>query len=325
MRIGLTYDLQTDPADERQAEFDPPRTLDALEAALRQLGHTVIRLGDATELLAASARLRDVDLVWNLAEGDGGRCREAWVPTLLELWGVPFVGSDALALAIGLDKLLCKQLARSSGVVTPRWVEICDPNCLDGVEALRFPLIIKPRYEGSGLGVDAQALVHDLPSLRRRARWAIERFAQPCLAEEFVAFGELTVLLIGNQPPVALPVVQRPLDAASRLACHVARQGDGATWIAPLELTPALEHAARGAAVAMFELLGCRDMARVDFRVDQDGQPFFLEINPLPSFDPEGTLGLLAESLGTTYTHLVGRILEAAGRRRQPPMCAAVA
>ena len=84
------------------------------------------------------------------------------------------------------------------------------------------------------------------------------------------------------------------------------------TWLSPVELTPELDARARLAAAAVFQALRCRDMARVDFRVDEQGRLYFLEINPLPSFDPSGSLGLLAEYLGTTYAQLVGRILQAA-------------
>jgi len=319
MRIGLTYDLQTDAADDRQAEFDQPRTIEALQAALEALGHTVVRLGNAEALLAAPWRAHEVALVFNIAEGSYGRCREAWVPILLEQWGVPFVGSGSAAQALGLDKVMSKRLACASGVATPRWVVVGprDPYALARANELNFPLIVKPRYEGSGLGIDPGAVVHDAEALARRVTWLTARLSQPCLVEEFIPFGELTVLLIGN-PPTALPPIQRPLDPSSRLSSHVA--GDAArVWLSPVELTPALEVAASRMAVTMCETLRCRDMARVDLRVDECGNPYFLEINPLPSFDPEGSVGLIAECLGTTYTHLIGQILDAALRRLEWP------
>ena len=119
MKLGLTFDLQTDPTDPRQAEFEPPATIEAVRRALETLEHEVTLLGNAFDLLKAPERLRDVELVFNIAEGTESRCREAWVPNLLELHGVPYVGSDALALMIGLDKVLCKRLAAASGIQTP--------------------------------------------------------------------------------------------------------------------------------------------------------------------------------------------------------------
>src|SRR3989338_8007022 len=331
MRIGLTYDLQTNPTDDRQAEFDQPRTIEALEAALQALGHTVIHLGSAEQLAAAPWRLEEVALVFNLAEGSHGRCREAWVPMLLEHWGVPFVGSGSVAQAIGLDKVMSKRLASASGVMTPRWALADTRNpifarragpgmsvVVAGAGELKFPLIVKPRHEGSGLGIDAGAVVRDLTALARRVEWLTRRLGQPCLVEEFIPFGELTVFLIGNRPPEALPVVQRPIDPDSRLSCHVLGE-EARAWLCPVELTPELEAAAAQMAVTMFEALRCRDMARADLRVAEDGRLYFLEINPLPSFDPEGSLGLIAEYLGTTYAELINQVLNAALLRLELP------
>lgn len=311
MRIGLTYDLQTDAADERQAEFDPPATIAALRGALEPLGHHVIPLGSAGDLLQALQRLRDVDLVFNIAEGTHGRCREAWVPTLLELHGVPYVGSDPLALMLGLDKAMSKRLAIAAGIPTPRWISIEEPSASPSTIPLEFPVIVKPRFEGSGRGIDAGAIVRSRQALDARVRWLFEWCWQPVLIEEFIPHGELTVWLIGNTPPQAYPPIQRPLDPATRLSCHVVHPTPS-VGEAPLVLDEPLEARARQMALAMFETLGCHDLARIDLRVDEEGQLYFLEINPLPSFDPAGGLGLLAESLGIAYSDLVGRILDAA-------------
>lgn len=314
MRVGLTCDLQTDPNDPRQAEFDPPRTIEAVCSALAELGHAVVRLGSAGDVLRRPERVRVVELVFNLAEGAHGRCREAWVPNLLELYGVPYVGSDAMALALGLDKLACKRLALAGGLRTPRWLALEHPGELPHTLPFTFPVIVKLRYQGSGIGLDAGALVHNEKALRSRIAWLWSRWPDAMLVEEFIPEGELTVCLIGNNPPTTYPVIQRPLDRATRLSCHITNSSE-ASCETPLELTPALEGEAQRMAVAMFEALGCADMARVDLRVDEQQRPWFLEINPLPSFDPEGSLGLLAEHLGVTYAQLLGRILDAACAR----------
>ena len=316
MRIGVTYDLQTDPLDARQAEFDPPRTIDAVCDALGALGHDVVRLGNAFELLRHPGRLAGVELVLNLAEGADGRCREAWVPTLLDLSGVPYVGSDPLALSLGLDKVACKRLAVASGVSTPPWLTLRHPDELPTRLPIRFPVIVKPRYQGSGIGIDPGAVVRDASSLRRRLAWLFARWPEPMLIEELIAGGELTVLLIGNDPPTAYPAIQRPLDPTTRLSYHVVHRHEDGPWEATLVLTESLDEDARRAARVMCEALGCRDVARVDLRVDDHGRVFFLEINPLPSFDPEGTVGLIAEQLGLTYRDLIGRVLDAAVARQ---------
>jgi D-alanine-D-alanine ligase len=212
-----------------------------------------------------------------------------------------------------LDKVISKRVAAASGVATPRWVVVPPGDRVASARAaeLRFPLIVKPRYEGSGRGIDPGAVVYEPVGLQRRIEWLTERLSQPCLVEEFIPLGELTVFLIGNRPPAALPVIQRPVDPVSRLSGHVARTPQ-AEWLCPLELTPELEQAAVRMASTVFDALRCRDLARVDLRVDDAGRPYFLEINPLPSFDPEGGLGFIAEYLRTTYAALVGQVLRAA-------------
>ena len=314
MRIGLTYDLQTDPADERQAECDPPSTIEALHEALQTLGHEGILLGNAHDVLRQPRRLLDVALVFNLAEGTRGRCREAWVPMLLELSGVPYVGSDPLALMLGLDKAMTKRIAQAEGVPTPRWVVIEHPAAQPREIPLRFPLIVKPRDEGSGRGLDAGAIVPTQAQLTQRLRWLFERCRQPMLVEEFIPHGELTVCVIGNDPPIAYPAIQRPLDPATRLSCHLINPPPARTEC-PLVLDGRLDAQARKIALTMFQALGCRDIARIDLRVDGAGQCYVLEINPLPSYDPEGTIGLLAEYLGMTYSSLIGCVLKAAQQR----------
>jgi len=316
MQIGLTYDLQTDPTDERQAEFDPPRTIERLRRALESLGHAVIPLGSAHELLRASSRLGQVELVFNIAEGSEGRCRESWVPMLLELRGVPYVGSDPLALAMGLDKVMTKRVAMADGIPTPRWISLERPEALPRELPLSFPVIVKPRHEGSGRGIDAGAVAQTREALARRVEWLSARCPQPLLIEELIPGGELTVCVIGNSPPVAYPAIQRPVDPVTRLACHVLKPAPSRVE-SPVILDEAIERQARRIALGIFDALGCRDVARVDLRVDDRGRLYLLEINPLPSFDPEGSFGLLAEYLGTTYEELVGRVLEAAVQRLQ--------
>jgi len=318
MRIGLTYDLRTNPEELRQAEFDPPRTIEMLETALGRLGHTVVRLGNAQALLASRRKLRKVELVLNLAEGSIGRTREAWVPALLERWGVPFIGSGCTALTLALDKVMSKRLAVSSELRTAPWLAVDEPEGLPRDIPLAFPVIVKPRFGGSGMGIDAGAVVGDGDALKRRVAWLYGQLREPLLIEEFVAFGELTVFLIGNDPLACLPVVQRPLDPQTRLSCHVIREAT-AEALAPVALTPEIEEIASNMALTMFRALGCRDMARVDIRMDHVGRLSFLEINPLPSFDPDGTLGLIAECLGVSFEALVGRIVDAALERLHQP------
>lgn len=317
-RIGLTYDLKaTAPvyAQVRAAEFDTPETVSAIEQALTSGGDTVVRLGHARQLWHARASLDDVDLVFNIAEGWQGRCREAWVPSVLDLAGRPYVGSAPTTLAAALDKVATKQLLTASGIPTPRFIEVARAAELKSAASLLppFPLIVKPRYEGSGLGIDRQAVVTNPAALAHRVEQMIEQFQEPMVIEAFITGGECTVCLIGNRPPQVFAPFQRALDAASGLSNHVVPDSEALTT--PLEFSEALEHEVMRLAHRVFEVLRCRDFARVDFRIDAQGQPWVLEINPLPALSEADSFGQLARYLGVPYAQVIQRIVDVAWDR----------
>src|SRR5437868_5393503 len=156
MRIGITFDLKVDVPlaaglpDDSQEEYDSPATIESLAAALRGLGHEVVKLGDGRELL--ERLLNDPpDFVFNIAEGQGvGRSREARVPAVLEMLGIPYTGSDPLTLAVTLDKECAKRLAASYGIRVPKDITIRGPEPeldADSLRTMRFPLIVKPAWE----------------------------------------------------------------------------------------------------------------------------------------------------------------------------------
>src|SRR5947208_1634680 len=157
MRIGITYDLKSDAPlaeglpDDFQEEFDSPVTIEAIASVLRGLGHEVEKLGDGREMLARLLS-NPPDLVFNFAEGQGiGRSREARVPAVLEMLGIPYTGSDPLTQAVTLDKDCARRLVASEGVAVPRGVVVHAGDDLDALAAANLPLpvIAKPAWEGS--------------------------------------------------------------------------------------------------------------------------------------------------------------------------------
>src|SRR5215469_13589471 len=214
MKIGITYDLKTDvPAgtdlpDDFQEEYDSPATIEAIAAVLRGLGHQVEKLGDGRPLL--ERLLADPpDFVFNFAEGQGvGRSREARVPAVLEMLDIPYTGSDPLTLAVTLDKDCAKRLVTSAGVAVPRSCLIHpDENAGPALAkkrssiGRRFPVIVKPAWEGSSKGIRGKCLVdrpENLPAVVESLR---QDHRQPVLVEEFIAGDEVTVGVVGNDPP----------------------------------------------------------------------------------------------------------------------------
>jgi len=319
----LTYDLRheyvfkkNDPAD-ANAEFDHKDTIKEIERALVRGGHTVVHIGNAHNLLKTIDKLR-VDIVFNLAEGLSGRNRESQVPIVLETKGIPFVGSDGLTLGLALDKILAKKIFIAEGIPTPRFLEIKDISTLDGF-SLKFPLIVKPRYEGSSKGISKDSLARNAESMRKRADWVIKTYKQPALVEEFIRGQEFTVAVLGNRNPEAMPPVQISIDGEKNLGEKFYTFGhirSGALkYICPAEISRELRKKIKDVALKSYQALECCDFGRVDIRVDKKGTPYVLEINPLPSLSLEDIFPLVGKQLGIGYGDIINRILDYALER----------
>lgn len=320
--IGLVYDLlgtlpraPGDPAD-ADAEFEPEATLVALESALALLGHRSVRIGNAHALLAAAGKgeLPPLDAALTIAEGFGSRNREAWAPALLEMLGIPCFGSDALTLSTSLDKVWAKDRVHALGVPVVAGVSLGSGAEAGSIDLPGpFPLFVKPRWEGTAKGIGPASRVADRAGLARAVDAVVEAYRQPALVEVFVDGPEYTVTLVGNDPPRVLPVLQRALEASTRIGLHAverhAAPAGGWRFELPGALSPALENELARLGRLAFAALACRDFARADFRLDAGGRPRFLEINPLPTFAAEGSFGILAELAGTTHEALLADVL----------------
>lgn len=324
LRVGLVYDLlgthprrPGDPPDV-DAEYEPEETIAALCAALARLGHTPVRLGSAHALLAALGKgeLPALDAALNVAEGYGGRNREAWAPVLLEMAGVPTLGSDALTLSLSLDKGWCCRFLAAAGVpVVEGWSAASGPEAESLDVPGAFPLFVKPTWEGTAKGIGPGSRVEDRAALVREVERVVRAYRQPARVERFLPGAEYTVTVVGNGPPRALPVLQRALEAETRIGVHALERHAprGATWrhVTPGEITRQLEDELAALAIRAYEALACLDFARVDFKLDAAGRPHFLEINPLPTFAPDGSFGILAELEGRPLEALLADVLGA--------------
>jgi D-alanine-D-alanine ligase len=337
VRIGLTFNVRrTDapadatvlgllplPGDDHEEEFDSPETIAAIAAAFESLGHEVELLGYGEPLLQRLLAGPRPDLVWNFAEGHGaGRSREARVPAVLEMLDIPYTGSDPLTLAVTLDKPVAKQLVRAAGVATPRWfVYEGDPASIQRQAAeLSFPVFVKPAFEGSSKGILTSSVLYDVASLRRALGQLHEMYRQPVLVEEFIVGDELTVGVVGNDPPQVLGIMRvlprqqgaQPFVYSLEVKRDWQRQ---VRYECPAALSPDDTQAVLDATLAAWHALGCRDVGRFDFRL-RDGIPCFLETNPLPGLSPiSGDLVLLARFQGIEHRELIERILAAAVAR----------
>ncbi len=315
------------PYDDEDEEFDSPETIRALADTLESFGHQVELLGEGEPMLRRLLDGPRPDLVWNIAEGTGGgRCREARVPAVLEMLGIPYTGSDPLTLAATLDKDCAKRLVLGGGVATPSWVLYQGDWQADEqrLAKLCFPVFVKPAFEGSSKGILTSSVIRDLAQLHDVLEQLFAVYRQPVLVEEFVDGAELTVGMVGNEPPEILGIMRvlprEPDDKPFVYSLEVKRDWQRRVrYECPAALQPRETEAVRTAALAAWHALGCRDVARVDFRL-REGVPYFLEVNPLPGMSPiSGDLVLLSGLVGIEYRDLVGRVLQAALVRLQLP------
>jgi len=322
--IGITYDLksdwdrsETDPVD-IDAEFDKPETLERVINALKNGGHRVQKIGNIEKLLEKINDL-NVDIVFNLCEGINGRNRESQVPVLLEMKEIPFIGGDGLTLAMALDKIIAKKLFISEGIPTPRFFEIKNVNEIEIYQKIGFPLIVKTRHEGSSKGISQNSRVEDIASLKRQVELINTTYSQPALIEEFIKGSEFTVAVLGNDEPVAMPVVQISIDGNVNLGdefyTHERIASDKLQYICPAAISSELTKKIQDLAVRVYKCVECRDFGRVDFRVDEQGNPYVLEINPLPSLDVGDVFNIFPNVLGSSYDEVINQVVDYALKR----------
>jgi D-alanine-D-alanine ligase len=362
-RIGFTYNLKPEPeamsglhaaadggdegeADEPPsvgepndefAEWDDEATIDAVEHALSALGE-VVRL-EAT--MDFPERLRDArpDIVFNMVEGLGGANREALVPAICEFYGIPYSGSDPFTLALCLDKARTKEVLSYHGIPTAAFQVVNHADDLAGgatrLRRLRFPLFAKPLHEGSSKGITEQNLCRTPADLDAQVRFLLDKYAQPVLVEEYLPGDEFTCAVLGNGGLAqVLPIVGMNFDALPPGALPI--YGFEAKWLwdtpenplpifsCPARIDDRLREEIERVTLAAYRVLGCRDWSRVDVRLDAEGTPCVVEVNPLPGILPDpadnSCFPKAARAAGMSYDELIQTCLMLAAQRHGIPL-----
>jgi D-alanine-D-alanine ligase len=334
MRIGLSYDLKETIAlqqagcDDVCEEYDSSETVELIATSLEAEGHTVTLLGGGREFLGKILQEK-VDFVFNIAEGRGTyRSREAQVPSTLEMLNIPYSGSDPQCLAICLDKPLTKKLVALEGVSTPTWRIINDRQELHEMNRCRFffPAIIKPAYEGSSKGIRLTSLVEDAEQANEVIECLLDKYHQPAMMERVILGDEVTVGIIGNSPAKILGVMRILPKQKNDYFLYTLDVKHNYLELVDYECPAGLEEKVlqriQIASLKAFKALGCRDFARLDFRISAGGVPYFLEVNPLPGLGSHSDLVIMAQKLGWNHRQLIGAVLSAALERY--PQCVRV-
>lgn len=322
--VGLVYDLRADYlamgySEDDVAEFDSEGTIDALEKTIQQCGYRTERIGHGKALALKLAAGYRWEMVFNIAEGIGGRCRESYVPALLEMYGIPYTFSDPLICALTLDKAMAKQWVAQQGLATPAFAVV---RTLDDVDTVRltYPLFAKPLAEGTGKGVDQNSKIEDSARLRSVCTELLTRYAQPVLVEEFLPGREFTVGILGTGDQASvLGTMEIELVSKDEPAIYSylnKEECESRIYYHPLHDNPTLKEKVEHLALRCYQVLQCRDAGRVDVRCDAHGEPCFIEVNPLAGLHPHHSdLPMIATQEGMSYETLIGTILENAFKR----------
>ncbi len=335
-------------SDDHWDDLDSDSTVEALMAAIRAGGHECVFLeGDAE--LAEKLRANRPDLCFNICEGHFGDGREAQVPAVLEMMRIPYTGSRVMTLALALDKPMTKRVLMWHDLPTPAFqsFESADEPLDDDMQ---FPLFVKPSREGTGMGVSAKSIVNNEQELREQVAYTLERYKQTALVERYIAGREVTVGVVGNisgvtarrlperfyskqrdyseaglaalkaggltfLPPLEIdlkPYQETDVVYSNRLKTDLA---DAAYTLCPAPLERKQVQELNWLTAAVFRVMGCHDVSRVDFRLDENDndKPYILEINPLPGLAPViSDLVIEANAVHISHTELVNMVLEAA-------------
>lgn len=358
MRIAVLANLKQNaphwegmPSDQWD-DLDSPVTTNGIVAALESLGHEA-EFFEASVLpphnLIERLQAYRPDLCFNISESYFGAGREAHIPSVLDTLRLPYTGSGVLTLALALDKPMTKRILWYHGLPTPEFQvfeqadEPVDDDLLTPGGDLRFPLFVKPSREGTSMGVSARSIVYTVDELREQVAEQLELYNEPILVEHYIEGREVTVGMIGNLSPrmarrinertaldtlpeglVFMPTLEVDLDAydeseaglyTNRIKTELA---EDFRFLCPAPLEESFNLGLRVLAADVFRVTDCRDVARVDFRLDKHNRntPYILEINPLPGLNPRlSDLCFQTQAMGWSYEELIGRIVDVAAVR----------
>jgi D-alanine-D-alanine ligase len=325
MTIGLTYDLRSEYlamgySELDTAEFDREDTVISIENALHALGHNTERIGHAKQLAAALVAGKRWDLVFNIAEGLHGIGREAQVPSLLDLYEIPYTFSDPLVMSLTLHKGMTKHVVRDAGIPTSDFRVVETDADIDAIE-FDPPFFVKPVAEGTGKGTSPDSIIKDRSKLKTAClRW-IDEYRQPALVEPYLSGREFTVgILSTGEKAQVLGTIEVHLKETAEPGVYSYINKEQCEELVVYRLAHAEEDKivadAEAISLAAWRVLGCRDAGRVDIRCDHNGRPLFMEVNPLAGIHPEHSdLPIICNHLGISYLTLIEKIIASASQR----------
>lgn len=322
MFIGLTYDLRSDYlargfSEIETAEFDREDTIEELECTIKSLGHRVERIGSIYNLVKRLQNPLRWDLVFNISEGLFGTSRESQIPSLLDAYQVPYTFSDSFTLALALNKFACKCYIKKAGINTPEFALIRNEDELSKID-MAYPLFIKPVAEGTGKGIYSNSLIENRKKLMQKVKKLLNEFDQPVLVEEFLPGQEYTTAIIGNGTRIRVLGTMKIIVKNNRnnkiYSFETKENCEHDIIYLPATDTQAKE--VEKVALAVYRFLNCKDVGRIDIRIDRTGKPSFIEINPIPGLHPNHSdLPMIASFFNISFKELLNTIIKEAMSR----------
>jgi D-alanine-D-alanine ligase len=296
-----------------------PEEIDSVTRALTSLGYRVALLGSPASLCGNTDRaLAEIDFIFNISVGFTTRFRMAQGPALYELLGMPYSGADPYSKMVSQNKQLTKGLLDGLGISTPPWVFLQSLDDLPAADALVFPMIVKPAWEGASIGMDLDAVVHHRNDLRERVNRILENLRMPVIVEQFIVGRELKVGMIGHDPITFSGIIEDTMGDGAPL-------GDKFLYFDAKKMGSFSKRALNIADPAYARLVAdCHrlyrtfaplDYATFDIRVDTEGNHYFLEFNADATLHPRRTLAECCRLNGLPYDSLIKGILDSAFRR----------
>jgi len=299
-----------------------------IKEALDTLGYksTIFNVDSDILRLIDYLRGQKPDLIFNIVECvENESLQEMNVAGLYELMKIPYTGAGPLALGTALIKPRVKEILNSHGILTPGYQVFRVTDRLVLKEGMNYPLIVKPSHEDGSVGISNASIVNSINELRKRIRFIHHEFDQPALVEEYIEGRELNVAILGSKRPQVLPISEIDFSGlpagAHKIVSYEAKwmhgtaAYEGTKGVCPAKLTAAQETEIKRTALECFHLIGCRDYARVDFRLTPDGRAYVLEVNPNPDISDEAGFARSARTAGYTFPVTIGKIVESALER----------
>lgn len=323
MQIGITYDLKNyylakGFSQEQVAELDCEETIDAIASALQKHGHSVDRIGCLEQLMQLLLQGKRWDLVFNIAEGLHGIAREAQIPGLLDAYQIPHPFSNTEVLAVALDKSLTNAIMKSYSVPVADFRIVRQEQDVNKID-LPFPLFVKPVAEGSSKGITSRSVIHNSAQLACRCRELLQTFQQPVLVETYLPGREFTVGMLGSGE-------QAKILGMMEVCLHGDADTQGYTFENKQKYEDRVsyhlvdEPEVAELALKAWQVLNCLDAGRIDVRMDAQGKPVFLEVNPLAGLNPNySDLCIICRLINLPYDHLINAIIQSCTQRYKLP------